>query len=433
MSITVNFASTIASAAGMFEMLQNVQPVPTFPEGPNPIDNSVTFARDLSEAFATNAFGSFGDFVRLAWPAMAIVYIAFTGWQVLFTGRFDIASIGSAFLRISIILVAVTQTAFFTTVFIRIFFDVPDQLGGFLVADLSGSLQGANIEANTMGISSALGAFWTTGFDLASDILALETTGIFGSFALLFPAGGIMLATVLLCVAAAIILILSYLALGIFLGVSPFFILLAMFQTTRPFFEGWFRMLTNYALVPLFVYASISLAFFIAQPAFAQIAAELAQIGALSSSEGFLGLGTSEQQAAANSFDIWGSVASLLFAGLVATYLMTQVLQMAAGVAGGFALSTGRLISRALAPARNLGNNLTTRVPVIGQQARRQASQTRELGYLRRTQGLQRQLAIARGGGAPQQAPSQSRPSSSPAPGTSGAGTPTGAAGGGRS
>lgn len=425
-------AVSLLQANGLFEMMPFMQVTPVFPDTSNPIDNLLTFARSLAEGFATNAFDALGPFVTTAWKAMAIVYIAFTGWQIMFTGRFDIASIGTAILKISIIFVAVTQIAFFNTVFIRVFFDTPDQIGGILVADLSASLQGAQIEASTEGISTAIGSFWTLGFDLAGRILALDTTGIFSSIGLLVPAGLVMVATVLLCVAATIVLTLAYLALGIFLGLAPFFILLAMFQSTRPFFEGWLRMMTNYALIPLFVYATISLAFFIAQPAFTEIATELNRIGALSDSGAFLGLGDSEQQAAANSFNIWGAIASLLFAGIVATVLMVQVLQMAAGVAGGFALNPGRLISRALAPARNLARNLSTRVPVIGQNARREAGQRRELGYLRRTQGLQQQLSQARGGGQALPAPSSGQSSGAPA-GTTGAGTPSGAANGGRS
>lgn len=420
---------------GMTQMIQFMQAAPVFPDTPNAIDNLLTFARALAEGFATNAFEALVPFVRTAWRAMAIVYIAFNGWQILFTGRFDIASIGTALLKISIILVAVTQIAFFNAVFIRVFFDTPDQIGGILVRDLSGSLQGAEIEASTAGISTAIGSFWTLGFDLAGRILALDTTGIFSSLALLVPAGLVIVATILLCVAAAIVLTLAYLALGIFLGLAPFFILLAMFQSTRPFFEGWLRMMTNYALIPLFVYATISLAFFIAQPAFLEIATELNRIGALNSSGAFFGLGESEQQAAANSFNIWGAIASLLFAGIVATTLMLQVLQMAAGVAGGFALNPGRLISRALAPARNFGRNISTRVPVIGQNARREAGQRRELGYLRRTQGLQKQLAEARGGGKSLPAPTTdtAAPRRAAPAGTTGAGTPTGAASGGSS
>lgn len=426
-------AVNMLQANGLFEMMPFMQATPVFPDSPNPINNLVTFARQLAEGFATNAFAALTPFVTLAWKAMAIVYIAFTGWQILFTGRFDIASIGTAILKISIILVAVTQTAFFSTVFIRVFFDTPDQLGGLLVRDLTGSLQGAEIDPNTAGISSAIGDFWSSGFLLAGKILSLDTTGVFSSLGLIIPAVAIMIATILLCVAAAIILSLSYLALGIFLGVAPFFILLAMFQSTRPFFEGWLRMTMNYALVPLFVYATISMAFFIAQPAFTEIASELNRIGALSDSGAFFGLGTSEQEAAANSFNIWGAIASLLFAGIVATVLMTQVLQMAAGIAGGFALNTGRLISRTLAPARNLGRNLSTRVPVVGQNARREAGQRRELGYLRRTQGLQQQLSQARGGGQASRVPSLSSGQRSAPAGTTGAGTPNGAANGGKS
>lgn len=360
---------------------------------------------------------------------MAIVYIAFLGWQIMFTGQFSAANLGRAILRIFIILVAVTQFAFLNAVIINILFDTPNQIGGRVVAAVSSG-------QTTEGISTALGAFWTEGFALAASLFALEGAGLASLFTLVIPAAAIIIATILLTVAAAILLVLSTLALGILLGVAPFFIILAMFDTTRPFFEGWFRMTMNYALVPVFVYATVALAFFIAQPAFASIGDELASIGALTDRVTSLGgvvtlpdgLTTSEQEAAVANLNVWGAIGSLLLAGIVATTLMTQVLQMSASIAGGFALQSGQLIQRALTPARNVGRNLTNRLPGVGSNARRANRETRELSYLQRTQGLQRQLAQARGGphSSTQRQP-QSRPEASSPTGSNGAGTPSGA------
>ena len=402
-------------------------PVDAFPQSTNPIDNIINFTTDLSRNFAMATHGSFAGPLRVLWRSMAIVYIAFLGWQVMFTGQFSVANIGRAILRIFIILVAVTQFAFLNAVIINVLFDTPNEIGGRVVAAVS---PGETAE----GISTALGAFWTEGFGLAGDLFALEGAGLASLFTLVIPAAAIILGTLLLTVAAAILLVLSTLALGILLGVAPFFIVLAMFDATRPFFEGWFRMTMNYALVPVFVYATVALAFFIAQPAFSSIAQELATIGALTDRVSGLGiplpdgLTTSEQEAAVANLNVWGAIGSLLLAGIVATTLMTQVLQMSASIAGGFALQSGQLIQRALTPARNVGRNLANRLPGVGSNARREHREIRELSYLQRTQGLQRQLAQARGGpqsSGPRQAPS--RQQSGTATRTNGAGTPSGA------
>lgn len=407
--------------------LQSV-PVPdAFPDSANPIDNILNFTTELSRNFAMATHGSFAGPLRILWRSMAIVYIAFLGWQVMFTGQFSAANIGRAILRIFIILVAVTQFGFINAVIVNVLFETPNQVGGRVVEAVSGG-------QTPDGISTALGAFWTEGFALAGNLFALEGAGLASLFTLVIPAGAIILATVLLTVAATILLVLATLALGILLGLAPFFIILAMFDTTRPFFEGWFRMVMNYALVPVFVYATVALAFFIAQPAFASISQELATIGALADRVSGLGvtlpdgLTTSEQEAAVANLNVWGSIGSLLLAGIVATTLMTQVLQMSASIAGGFALQSGRLIQRALTPARNVGRNLTNRLPGIGSNARRENRETRELSYLQRTQGLQRQLAQARGGTQrPSPTPTQPQPTQRAAPGTTGAGTPSGA------
>ena len=193
----------------------------------------------------------------------------------------------------------------------------------------------------------------------------------------------------------------------------------------------------NYALVPIFVYATVALAFFIAQPAFLSIGQELAQIATLSDRVSGLGITlpdgitTSTQEEAVANLNVWGAIGSLLLAGIVATTLMTQVLQMSASIAGGFALNSGRLIQRALTPARNAGRNIVNRLPAVGQNARRQNRETRELAYLQGTRGLQRQLAQARGGGSGRPSPPQqtgSQAVTSPPSGTTGPGTPSGAA-----
>jgi type IV secretion system protein VirB6 len=132
----------------------------------------------------------------------------------------------------------------------------------------------------------------------------------------------------LLCVYTMFLLALSSIALSILLALGPFFVALLLFDATRRFFEAWLAQLANYALITILT---------------VMVSALLLQLVA-----------TYAQQTAAlgTSIKIDDALNMLLATALVLLFLR-QVMPIAAGLAGGVALSSMGAVSRTLrAPMR---------------------------------------------------------------------------------
>jgi type IV secretion system protein VirB6 len=132
----------------------------------------------------------------------------------------------------------------------------------------------------------------------------------------------------LLCVYTMFLLALSSIALSILLALGPFFVTLLLFDATRRFFEAWLAQLANYALITILT---------------VMVSALLLQLVA-----------TYAQQTAAlgTSVKIDDALNMLLATALVFLFLR-QIMPIAAGLAGGVALSSMGAVSRSLrAPMR---------------------------------------------------------------------------------
>ena len=364
---------------------------------------------NITQNFVFNSYQGFGAFADTIWTLMAITYIAFTGYKVVLSGNFDIPTLFGDFAKVLLILVAVTQWDFFGQAFYDVVIGVPNDMGGNLINSnglLNVTAFGLNYEITG---DDALGVFWTQGQEVVTKLFALAGKGFLFDFAIAFLAVVVWIAIAALTIAALLLLILAKFAVAIFMAVAPLFILFAMFQTTRPFFEGWLRMTVNYALIPLFVYAVLALILSMLFKPLSDLATNIN-----------------------DQTPLFPLVSPVILMAIVGTVILTQVLQMAAGVAGGFALATNSLISRVASPVTNFARNSYSRAVGRNSNLRRAANDRRDLRYLRNTAPMQRQLADARRGNDPRptrgSGPSgggRGRSSSS-GPGNL-AGTPTGA------
>lgn len=132
----------------------------------------------------------------------------------------------------------------------------------------------------------------------------------------------------LLCVYTMFLLSLSSIALSILLALGPFFIALLLFDATRRYFDAWLAQLANYALVTILT---------------VMVSALLLQLVA-----------TYAQQTAALGTSIKiDDALNLLLATVLVLLFLRQIMPIAAGLAGGVALSSMGLVSR------------TIRVPVM--------------------------------------------------------------------
>lgn len=359
---------------------------------------------NVTQNFVFNSYQGFGAFADTIWTLMAITYIAFTGYKVLLSGTFDVAALFGEFGKIVLILVAVTQWDFFGQAFYSVVVGVPNDMGGNLIS--SNGLLTIPIFGFDITGDAALGYFWSQGTQIVAELFTLAGKGFLFDIAIAFMAVLVWIAVAALTIAALLLLILAKFAVAIFMATAPLFILFAMFQTTRPFFEGWLRMTVNYALIPLFVYAILALILSMA----------LTPLSILSDN-------------VKDDVELFSLVSPVILVAIVGTVILTQVMQMAAGVAGGFALATNQLISRVASPATNFASSSYGRMAGRNSNLQRAARDRRELKYLRSTAPMQRQLASARGG---KLTPSTSSGGSQGRPSRSGtqpnlAGTPTGA------
>jgi type IV secretion system protein VirB6 len=127
----------------------------------------------------------------------------------------------------------------------------------------------------------------------------------------------------LLCVYVMFLIALSSIASAVLLAIGPLFIALWLFDSTRRFFEAWVAQLANYALISILTVLMSALMLHIMQSYAAQTAAR----------------GSATQ--------IVDALDMMLMAGLV-FLMMRQVMPLAAGLAGGIALSSFNSISRTL-------------------------------------------------------------------------------------
>jgi|GEM_PF-2842808 len=115
---------------------------------------------------------------------------------------------------------------------------------------------------------------------------------------------------------AAMLIILAKLAVAVLLAIGPLFILLLMFANTRSLFDGWLRTLLGYGLIPVFVYALLSILLTLAE-------APLRQLENTSGAEELISV-----------------VGPFLLINFIATLLLAQILNIAGSVTGGGSLST---------------------------------------------------------------------------------------------
>jgi type IV secretion system protein VirB6 len=129
-------------------------------------------------------------------------------------------------------------------------------------------------------------------------------------------------AIVFICVLALtgytlFLLVLSKIAVGVMLGLAPFFIILYLFGHTKGIFEGWLRQLITYSLVPIIVYALYAMILVITlQPMNALFTAASAGVPTVT------------------------QIAPFLIVNFIALILLQQVLAWAGSIGGGLQLNT---------------------------------------------------------------------------------------------
>lgn len=241
---------------------------------------------------------------------LGIVYIMAWGYLQLM-GQIEEPFIGGLkkLITLAVILGCALHLWLYEPLIVDTFFNAPGQVGALVV----GAFNPVNIVDQII----------FEGGDAAN--LLLEKGGLLdGNFAYYLAGIAVYAIVGLTAIYTIFLLSLSRIALSVLLALGPLFITLLLFQTTRRFFEAWLSQLASYAFVATLTVLVAALMLHVVVVAAQQAVNE------------------------GGSIQIAHAVRVCMAAGL--TFLvMRQVMPMAAGLAGGFALSTFGVVSATIA------------------------------------------------------------------------------------
>ena len=196
----------------------------------------------------------------------------------------------------------------YNAVIVDTFYNAPTQLAAAIV--------GAGDPVGTVD------AIWYSGGTVAGNLWVKGALDIAGWG---FIIGGAVVWCLmgLLCVYAMFLIALSNIALAVLLALGPLFIAMLFFDATKRMFSAWIAQLANYALITILTVMVSALLLQIVQSYAAQTAARGSAIVTVDALNMVL-------------------IAALVF------LILRQIMPIAAGLAGGIALSTMGMVSRSL-------------------------------------------------------------------------------------
>jgi type IV secretion system protein VirB6 len=238
---------------------------------------------------------------------LSTVYLMIWGYLHL-TGRIEepFAAGLKRILVLAVVLGVALHLWLYNSVIVDSFYSAPAQLAAAVV--------GSGDPVTTID------AIWQQGGAVAEQLW--DKGHVWNSeFGYLLAGGVVWLLVGLLCVYAMFLISLSSIASAVLLAIGPLFIALLLFDSTRRFFEAWIAQLATYALISILTVLVASLLLQVVESYAAQTAARGGAI-------------------------LTVDALDMVLVSVLVFLLMRQIMPIAAGLAGGFALSSFGFISR---------------------------------------------------------------------------------------
>lgn len=259
-------------------------------------------------AFVQGAFGSLIPAIEILWRLMFIVFIALYGYKVIISGKFSGSDLIVSCLKIIVLLALATEWDMFFLFIYAMVTDMPSDLAGAIMQGVTPAV------TDQASANSALSQYYDRSLEVASKLLQEAGWSDFGIY---FYAFLVWFGALAFTGYAAMLIILSKLAVALLLSIAPIFILFLIFSSTKNLFEGWLRTLLNFALIPVFVYGLLALLLSIAQAPLNYMEANTGPDDALLT-----------------------AIGPFIFTAIIAVLLLAQIMNIAASVTGGLSLST---------------------------------------------------------------------------------------------
>jgi type IV secretion system protein VirB6 len=197
----------------------------------------------------------------------------------------------------------------YNSVIVDTFYNAPAQLAAAVV--------GAKDPVATVD------AIWNSGGTVAGNLWTKGTSISWSSLGFFVAATAVWGLMGLLCVYVMFLIALSNIALAVLLALGPLFIAMLFFEATKRMFSAWIAQLANYALITILT---------------VMVAALLLQ----------LVQSYAAQTAARGSAILTVDALNMLLIAVLVFLILRQIMPIAAGLAGGLALSSLGAVSRTL-------------------------------------------------------------------------------------
>ena len=250
---------------------------------------------------------------------VAVLYVMIWGYLHL-RGKVDEPIVTAAVRILTIVIVfgIGLRLWLYHSVIVDTFFVAPSELAARLVGASNPVVMVDSIWDRG---GTVAGALWDKGGLLTGDV------GFYIAAAAIYVLVGFV------CVYTIFLIALSRIALAVLLALGPLFILMALFDGTRRFFEAWLHELSNYALVTILTVMVAALML------------DLVEAYAV-------------QTAARGSALLTVDALNLALAAGLVLLVLRQVLPLAARLAGGFALSGFGSVERGALAAVSVGRGM---------------------------------------------------------------------------
>ncbi len=260
----------------------------------------------LADYIGANA-ASVAGALEPALVTLAAVYVSLWGYLQL-TGRIDepVREGLHRITRVAVVLGCALHLWLYNEVIVDSFYRAP--------AELAAAVIGSSDPVATLDV------IWSRGGAVADALW--NNGGVFsGDFGYYVAGAAVWVLMGLLCAYTMFLIALSSVALAVLLALGPLFIAMLLFDGTRRYFEAWLAQLANYALISILTVLSAALLL--------RIVASYA-----------------EQTAARGAAILTVDALDMVLMAVLVFLLMRQVMPIAAGLAGGVALSTQSIASR---------------------------------------------------------------------------------------
>src|SRR5215469_4503796 len=260
-------------------------------------------------AYIGNTVAQIAAILEPAIVTLGTIYVMVWGYFLL-TGQLQEPFISGVkrIATLAIVLGLALQLWLYNSLLVDTFFNAPGQLAAQIVG--------------VFDPVQTVDAIIDNGADTAG--LLLAKAGVFnGNWAFYLAGAAVYLFVLLTAIYTIFLLTLSRIALSVLLALGPLFLVLALFETSKKFFESWMGQLANYAFITILTVLTAALMLTV--------------------------LSTATQQALAAGGGIQIALAARVCMAAGLTFLvMRQVMPIAAGLASGLALSTFGVVSAAL-------------------------------------------------------------------------------------